>query len=478
MKVEALFGFERLPMAALVAERGGTVVAANDNAVQLGLPRPGAKIWASSPQLAEWWAQLVADQGATDVEVENHAGKRVMRIALSAREHDGQRYVLACVVDITQRIGRLAEQQQHAEARQRLEAIGVVAGSVAHEFDSQLAGVVSEASMLREDESLPEDARDALARIDAAARRLNDLTRQLLAFAGRGRFVTATLDPDALVVDTRPRLVRLVPPSVALEVRAEVGQVGVEADRSLLRQVILELVANAVDAVGLKGTIEIVTRRARVAERDWWELEIHDDGAGMDDATREHMFDPFFSTKPDRRGLGLSAVAGIVRRLGGEIGALSRPGFGTTLRVRLPALGDAPPRRRQTSELLPLEQLTGLAILVADDEVIVRNTVRRALLRRGATPVVATDGNEAELALRTQAFDVVLLDVAMPHKGGYELVRVTRETQPKVPVVLMSGYAEQVGGEPPDAFIEKPFTGSQLETKILEALRVALGGRE
>jgi CheY-like chemotaxis protein/anti-sigma regulatory factor (Ser/Thr protein kinase) len=297
---------------------------------------------------------------------------------------------------------------------------------------------------------------------------MTQLTRQLLAFAGRGRFVTALLDPDALVTDTKLRLARMVPPSVVLEVRALCGPVAVEADRSLLRQVILDLVENAVDAVGAKGTIEVITRLASGR----WELEVHDDGVGMDDATRARMFDPFFSTKKDRRGLGLSAVLGIVRRLGGDIGVSSQVGFGTTVRVHLPITpGIAPLRRRTTSEQLPMEKLTGLRILVADDEPTVRQTVQRALMRRGALPVVACDGAEAEQLLRTHKFDVVLLDVMMPKKTGYQLVSIVRETQPEVPVILMSGFSEQAGGDPPDAFIEKPFSVSGLEGVIQAALR-------
>jgi signal transduction histidine kinase len=463
VKVEGLF--ERLPVAAVVVDASGVIVAANTVAARSGVPAVGAKVWASSPQLEQWWKQLVEDQGATDVEMDTRAGRRVMRVAV-VREADQQ--VVACFVDITQRIGKLAEQMRERASSERLESLGLVAGGVAHEFNNQLVSVVSEASLLREDEHLSEDMREAVGRIDGAARRMTQLTRQLLAFAGRGRFVTTLLDPDALVSDTRPRLTRVVPPSIALEIGLHAGAVAIEADRSLLRQVILDLVENAVDAVGTKGTIEVITR----VEQGRWELEVHDDGVGMDDSTRARMFDPFFSTKKDRRGLGLSAVLGIVRRLSGAISVTSQPGFGTSVCVQLPIVpGVPPPRRRTTSEQLPMEKLTGLRILVADDEPTVRQTVQRALLRRQALPVVACDGGEAEQLLRSHKFDVVLLDVMMPKKTGYELVSVVRETQPDVPVILMSGYSEQAGGDPPDAFIEKPFSVSALEGAIQAALR-------
>src|SRR5690348_5280265 len=147
----------------------------------------------------------------------------------------------------------------------------------------------------------------------------------------------------------------------------------------------------------------------------------------MDAATLARIFDPFFSTKQDRHGLGLSAALGVVRRLGGDIGVESQPGRGTTFRVRLPVAADAaPPRRRATSEHPPLHALSGLKILVADDEATVRDTVQRLLARRAAHAVLACDGAEAEALLRTQTFDVVLLDVMMPERTGYQLVPVAR----------------------------------------------------
>jgi two-component system cell cycle sensor histidine kinase/response regulator CckA len=219
----------------------------------------------------------------------------------------------------------------------------------------------------------------------------------------------------------------------------------------------------------VSGTIRIVSR----ATPTTWELEIKDTGVGMDTRTLNRIFDPFFSTKADHRGLGLSAVMGIVKRLNGDITVTSQPQQGSTFLVRLPIVaGVVPPRRRSTSEQPPMEKLTGLRILVADDEPSVRQTIQRALVRRQAIPVMASDGAEAEELLRSQQFDVVLLDVMMPKKTGYQLVPIARVTQPGTPVILMSGYSEQARGvEPPDAFMEKPFNVSTLEGTIQAAMR-------
>jgi len=138
--------------------------------------------------------------------------------------------------------------------------------------------------------------------------------------------------------------------------------------------------------------------------------------------------------------------------------------------------GAVAPRRRSTSDNPPLEKLTGLSILVADDEPTVRSTVQRMLVRRGAVPVVVADGAEAERMLRAQKFDVVLLDVMMPHLTGYQLVPIAREAQPTTPVILMSGYTDQARGvEPPDMFLEKPFNASMLEAAIHNVLRAGTG---
>jgi CheY-like chemotaxis protein len=307
------------------------------------------------------------------------------------------------------------------------------------------------------------------------------LTRQLLAYAGRGRFVTSLADADTLLAQSVAALAPRMPTGVTLRIGAGAGMAAIQVDSALLRQVVQELVENATEAMrGRSGMIEVTSRKITEADRRWWQLEVRDEGSGMDPTTQARIFDPFFSTKPDRNGLGLSAALGIVRRLGGDIGVESQPGRGTTVRVRLPIAADAVPmRRRTTSEGPPLHALAGLHILVADDEPSVRATVQRLLERRAASCEVAADGAEAEALLRRGRFDVVLLDVMMPKRTGYELVALARATQAAAPVILMSGFSEQASDvEPPDAFLEKPFHGAALEEAILGALAgVVANGR-
>jgi signal transduction histidine kinase len=470
----SLGDFDRLPVAAAVLELDGTIIAVNAALARLlgSAPAAGDRVTRISPALEPILASLVPslvlrDQYATDLELD----RRVFRVSAALREHDGRQLIYVMFVEAAQRLPA-------ATGTQRLESLGMVAGDLAHEFNNQLVGVIADASMLREEDALSEPARDAVLRIEAAARRMSQLSRQLLAFAGRGRFVTMLLDPDALLVESQERWERLVRSGAQLVVETAAGQVAIEADRGLLRQVIGDLIENASEALPAEGgRIEVTTRAVLVNNAPQWQLEVRDNGCGIEVATMGRIFDPFFSTKAEHRGLGLSAALGIVRRLGGNLEAESVPGAGSIFRVVLPIVpGAVAQRRRSTSKQPALEQLTGLRVLVADDEPTVRSTVKRMLERRGAIAVLASDGGEAEQLLHSEKFDIVLLDVMLPRRTGYQLVSVSRALHPEVPVILMSGYTDQVHGvEPPDFFLEKPFNATMLESAIRSALEKTNG---
>ncbi|MBV8758156.1 MAG: response regulator [Deltaproteobacteria bacterium] len=454
-----------LPVAAALVERDGTVLAVNPPLARLLGTSPAAGDTVAALGLDRHWRAVVAavTEGhgfAKDIEL----ARQTVRVTAALRG----RQVLAI-------FNELAPRPAVASGPQRLESLGMVAGDLAHEFNNQLVGVIADASMLREEDDLSDPGREAVLRIEAAARRMSQLSRQLLAFAGRGRFVTMLLDPDALLAESHDRFESLVRPGAKLAVDiAGGGGIAIEADRGLLRQVIADLIENASEALpATDGEIRVASRVVVINGSPHWELEVCDNGRGIEPSTLSRIFDPFFSTKAEHRGLGLSAALGIVRRLGGDLECESRVDHGATFRVRLPVVpGAVAPRRRPTSQQPPLAKLTGLRVLVADDEPTIRATVRRMLERRGAVPVLAADGEEAAQLLRTEKFDVVLLDVMMPKRTGYQLVPIVRELQPNVPVILMSGYTDQAHGvEPPDTFLEKPFNASMLEAAIQGALR-------
>jgi signal transduction histidine kinase/CheY-like chemotaxis protein len=490
---------DQLPVGVLLAEPGGALAGANAAAAALfGRSRealvgdPAAAAGATGARSAlellqlgpERWQGLVeavARDGRADVQVEiaRVGAVATLRLIASERIHDQRRLVQILIIDVTRQAAEAADAQVCAEeqiaAKQRLESLGLVAGGIAHDFNNLLVGVLAEASAAREDRSLTEGTREALRRIEAAASRMSQLTRQLLAYAGRGRFVTTQLDPDAMLAELAEPLARIVQSPARLEVAPGAGTVVVEADPNLLRQVVINLVANANDAAG--SFVQVASRILSRENAPWWQLEISDDGVGIEPATLTRIFDPFFTTKQDRHGLGLSAVHGIVRRLGGDIEVDSKPGQGARFRVRLPIVpGVDPPPRTQADLTTAGPRLAGLRVLVVDDEPSVRATVRRLLERRGATVVVAADGLEAEARLRDERFELVVSDVVMPGKTGYDVLAIARATQPKVPVILMSGYTGRVRGEggeeEPDAFIEKPFTAKVLDAAIDEVLGV------
>ena len=491
---------ERVPIAVLFLELDGSIAGANPAAAQLLGQAIEVLVGGSGPGLlqlsADAWQALcgaAAGHAEAHVPLARPGGVLQLHLVASSAAHGDRKVIQLLVLDVTGRApspppppsppspaslldaAERARAEDAGIAKQRLESLGLVAGGIAHDFNNLLVGVLAEASAAREDPGLGEPTREALRRIEAAAGRMSQLTKQLLAYAGRGRFVTTRLDPDLLLGGLRDQMVGIVEAPAVVDVAPGAGTVVVEADPNLLRQVVINLVANARDAGARK--VGVASRILSRENAPWWQLEVSDDGAGMDGVTLARIFDPFFSTKPDRHGLGLSAVHGIVRRLGGDVEVDSRPGQGARFRVRLPivpgALTTTPVRADATQ---PLPRLAGLRVLVADDEPSVRATVRRLLERRGATIVVAADGLEAQARLRDERFDLVVLDVQMPGCDGYDVLTFARALRPDMPVILMSGYTERIRGEgseeEPDAFVEKPFTAKQLDLAIDEVLRV------
>jgi signal transduction histidine kinase/CheY-like chemotaxis protein len=468
----AITDFDGLPVAAGVAELDGTLIAVNRAGTRLFARSTtellGKKVWQLAPGVEHIWPDIVATllrDGETrgEITIATPEGPRDIQYIGALRSYETRTLIVGIAVDLHTPIRAANEADQLA--KQRVEALGLVAGGIAHDFNNQLVAVLAEASAAREDPTLGDSARDAFRRVEAAANRMAQLTRQLLAYAGRGRIVTEVLDPDQLVSELREQLMRLVRADAQLDVSLGAG-VAVEADRSMLQQVIVNIVANASESLRAEGRITITTR----VDDGWWALDVADTGVGMEPKTIERIFDPFFTTKPAHHGLGLSAVSGIVRRLGGELNVESRPGGGSTFQIRLRAVPAIAVSRTRTASTGPRgARLVGARVLVADDEPSVRMTICRLLERRGATVIAAGDGAEAEARLREGAYTFVLLDVMMPKLTGYQLLPVVRSAQPSARVMLMSGYTEAArgaGGDEPDAFLEKPFTAGGLDHAV------------
>ncbi|MEW5849623.1 MAG: response regulator [Myxococcota bacterium] len=375
---------------------------------------------------------------------------------------------------------KLEAQVQHA---QRMESLGVMAGGIAHDFNNLLMTILGHAG-LAEAEVPPGVARESLRQIETAAQRASELVQQLLVYSGRSRLHMEPVDFRALVKEMAGLLQVSISRGAVLKTAFDDGTPLVMADATQLRQVVMNLIINASDALGERqGTITVRTTPCQVdaallrgmilAQPDATGLhaclEVVDTGCGMDAETLSRIFEPFYTTKFTGRGLGLSAVLGIVRSHHGAIGVDSQQGVGTTFRILLPAAPELGAPQRPS----PMEAPRGLGrVLVVDDEPGVRNVLRAMLERKGFQVVTAADGREAVeiFAQEEGRFTAVLLDMTMPRMGGREALRLMRATRVDVPVLLASGYHDQAETTTLEhgmvEFIKKPFQSKDLVMRL------------
>jgi PAS domain S-box-containing protein len=403
--------------------------------------------------------------------------------------------VISLVEDVSER-HRVAQESRELERKmleaQKLESLGVLAGGIAHDFNNLLTGILGNASLARLESPPHAAAQESLAEIETSAQRAADLCRQMLAYSGRGKFVVEPLDLNALIRDTLP-LIRL-----SLSKRAEVVSALaetlplIEADATQIRQVIMNLVINASDALGERsGRVRLSTRVValdrdglaalqfgqNLAAGNYVELEVADDGEGMTAEVRARIFEPFFTTKFSGRGLGLAAVLGIVRGHQAALSVASEPGWGTSFRIYWPVDAHAQDRARDATEECPSEWRGGGRALVVDDEDAVRVTTARMLRSLGFDTTLASGGREGLALFRAhpEEWSVVLLDLTMPELDGTQVHRQLKSTRPEVPVLLMSGFSEQdalrrFGEQGVVAFLQKPFTLDSLRNRLRQLL--------
>jgi len=372
---------------------------------------------------------------------------------------------------------------------QKLESLGVLAGGIAHDFNNLLVAILGNASLALLD--LPQDspARPSIADIEIAGQRAGELARQMLAYCGRSKFQIEPIELAELVRELMTLLRVSIGKSVVIKLDLPDDPIIVDADAAQIRQVVMNLVINAADAIGDRsGIVTIRVRRleadaayladahpgSNLAAGSYAALEVSDTGLGMDKETQARIFDPFFTTKFAGRGLGLAAVLGIVRGHGGALRVYSELGRGSTFRIVLPLSASSPVRAED-----PETEWSGTGrILVVDDDAMVRTVARRLLESFGLTVVEATGGAEAITMFVDEAetIDGILLDLTMPDVGGAQVFRAVRAIRPDVPVVLMSGYHEDEAsaafdGQGLAGFVQKPFTPADLSRRM----RVALG---
>jgi PAS domain S-box-containing protein len=384
---------------------------------------------------------------------------------------------------------RRAIERQMQQA-QKLESLGVLAGGVAHDFNNILTSVLGNAELALMELSETSPAAESVNSIKSSAIRASELTKQMLAYSGRGSFVVHALDLNALVREMTHLMESAVTKRAGIELDLADGLPAVQADPTQLRQVLMNLMTNASEALGPEGgTIGLSTRAVECSSEDFQGalidihhepgtyvcLEVCDNGCGMDEETLHRIFEPFFTTKFAGRGLGLAAMLGIVRGHRGAVYVDSRPGKGTTFRVLLPAMDQPVETKAEPSHDMHEWRGRGL-VLVVDDEPAVRTTGRRLLERLGFSVTCAANGTEAIDVFRKRVDEVVcvLLDLTMPGLDGEQTMERLRQINESTPILISSGYSEReiqdrFEGKDLSGFVHKPYELNQLASALCEA---------
>jgi signal transduction histidine kinase len=368
----------------------------------------------------------------------------------------------------------------------KMEALGALAGGIAHDFNNILAAMIGNIELVQLDLTSRHPSQANLNAAMQAARRARDLIQRILTFSRKSEDQRRPVEVVA-VIDEAIRLIRSsLPSTIDIRVQKDVTSAVVRANPTQLHQVVLNLASNAAHAMDGQGELEVVQRvvrgndgkgespEASPVDGDWYELVVRDNGRGMDPALIERIFDPFFTTKEvgQGTGMGLAVVHGIVTAHGGRIQVDSRPGQGTTFRVRLPLSGESAP----APSLAEGEMVSGTGrILLVDDEPALLD-VESAMLQHLGYQVAAFDHPEkalAAFAINPSGFDLVITDRTMPGMTGEELSRRLQDIRPHIPIIMCTGYYDP-GNEEPDSVVfervGKPFSVRVLSESIHRAL--------
>jgi PAS domain S-box-containing protein len=408
-----------------------------------------------------------------------------VEVSLSHIDTPGGTFAVAFVSDISQR-KRLEEQLVHA---QKMEAVGRLAGGVAHDFNNMLTVISGYNRMILDELSPLDPLRGNAEEILKAADRAAALTNQLLAFSRRQIIRPSVLDVNAVVAGTEKMLRRVIGEDIQLMLNPARDAGNIRADPGHIEQAIVNLAVNARDAMPTGGRLSVETANVRLDETyarthtgmqpgEFVMIAVSDTGHGMDAETRRHIFEPFFTTKETGKGtgLGLATVYGMVKQCGGDIWVYSEPGKGTTFKLYFPRVVD-PLDDSTADEADPPIALGGETILVVEDEGAVRELTVRILQRIGYHVLTAATGAEAIEISQAHAGHITLLltDVVMPSMSGTQLAEALLAARPGLKVLYLSGYTEKTVAhhgvlDPSVDFLPKPFSRESLAKKIREIL--------
>jgi signal transduction histidine kinase/ActR/RegA family two-component response regulator len=350
-------------------------------------------------------------------------------------------------------------QEERIRQAQKLESLGVLAGGIAHDFNNLLTGMLGQTSLAKFKLTRGQSATEHIDKAITSAERASDLTRQLLAYAGKGNFQITALDLTQLIREITGLLETALPNRAALQLHLEDSLLPIEADRGQIQQVVMNLVINATEAlppeggyVQIKTTNHFLTDEGDMSSSTgdkllpghYVMLQISDNGCGMDEKIRSRIFDPFFSTKSSGHGLGLSATLGIMRTHHGGIQVQSQLGIGTSFTLLFPAMPAARRTPVGAPERVEVAQVPSSYVLVVDDEATIRELAADILTAEGISVYLAASGMEGIEHFRQHPDQIalVLLDLKMPGLSGEDTLQALRQIDPQVNVILSSGYSE------------------------------------
>ncbi len=431
---------------------------------------------------------LSQDRLDGDFRLDSHSPAYWMFMLEPKRDEDQNlESIQGVIVDVTQRIieqRRQFERESKVHESQRLESLGVLAGAIAHDFNNLLHVIMLNADLARHNLNPDSKSATSIDRLMLTVDRAAELCSELLAYSGRGQFTIEPFELEKMVSEMRNLLEISTPKGVEINFSSDDSHPVVEGDITQVRQIVMNLITNAGEAIGNSSGKIDVSVSIKECDADYLGdkgfveeispgkyacITVADDGCGMDNATTHRIFDPFFSTKETGHGLGLSAVLGIVRGHNGAIGVRSNPDSGTTVTILLPLAGNQEVSTAP-KETAPVEGTTKGLILFADDESEIRHLARTVLEESGFSIIEASDGQQAVDRFKQyhDQLQLVILDLMMPNKTGLEAYFEITEFDQSVPVVFSSGFNEnealqQLPPKTRSGFLKKPYLADDLK---------------
>ena len=450
------------------------------------------------PKDRERMVQAIQEKGEVSALEAEFRGKdgRIIHGLMSARVMviNNETCILTITRDISEQLKR-QEEQKNLERQmlqvQKLESLGVLAGGIAHDFNNILMAVIGNCDLAQRRLNETSPAMENLRQIKLATSKAADLSNQMLAYSGKGKFVVEPLDLSRIIEEMEQILTISSSKKATLRYDLSPNLPSVEADATQIRQIVMNLVINASDAIGNNTGVIAISTGAMECTRNYLKstwidenlqegyyvfIEVADTGSGMSEEALKRIFEPFYSTKFTGRGLGMAAVLGIVRGHKGAIKIYTEIGKGSTLKVLLPASTAPVAKQKVESQSSPLKG-QGLVLLV-DDEEAVLNIGKDMLVEFGFDVVTATDGAEGLKIFEQQHSQIrlVLMDLTMPNMDGEEAFREFRKIDPGVKVIICSGYNKQevsqkFVGKGLAGFLKKPYMFDELQNAIQGILR-------